>query len=255
MPAPTRKPPTPAQVQAEQRRVLEADQKRQAAAANLPAKVETKLPAAPDTRSAREQYLDEIAPASMVGRMVKFAKEGRFITPDDDAEISGETDFIALVDQTLVGWIKFNGQGEAPDREMGLLYDGFIMPARASLGDSDPSKWELGLNGQPADPWQHQICLVLQNVETAELFTYATSSITGRRAIGNLLRHYDRMVKTHPDHYPIVRLKVGGFQHRDDRVGWVPTPVVATIGRKPREDAAAPDKPNTKADFQDEISF
>jgi hypothetical protein len=39
------------------------------------------------------------------------------------------------------------------------------------------------------------------------------------------------MQRTHPDQYPVVRLKIGGFQHKDDRVGWVKTPVIAVVGR------------------------
>ena len=79
-------------------------------------------------------------------------------------------------------------------------------------------------------------------------------SITGRRAIGNLLRHYDRLVKTHPDFYPVIRLKVGGFQHRDDRVGWVNVPVLAVVGRAPKDSAAKPDT-SLAADMGDEIPF
>ena len=70
---------------------------------------------------------------------------------------------------------------------MGLLYDGFIMPPQSTLPDRDSSKWELGLSGEPDDPWQHQMCLVLQSPGTHELGTFATSSRTGRRAVGNLL--------------------------------------------------------------------
>ena len=138
--------------------------------------------------------------------------------------------------------MRFNGEGEPPDRRMGLLYDGYIMPPRATLGDTDVSQWEIGLDGKPADPWQHFIYLVLQRGDTGELFTYTTSSVTGRRAIGNLLRHYDRLQRTHPDMYPCVRLKTGGFNHRDDRVGWVNVPVLAVVGRAPKDSTA---KPNT----------
>ena len=81
-----------------------------------------------------------------------------------------------------------------------------------------------------------------------------TSSVTGRRAVGNLLRHYDRLQKTHPDMYPVVRLKVGGFNHRDPRVGWVPVPVFAVVGRHPKDDAAKPDSSPT-ADFDDTIPY
>jgi hypothetical protein len=213
------------------------------AGANLPVTANGKgtALAVPDSRSSVQRYLDDVAPASIVGRMVKFNKEGKFVTTDNDDVIGEETDFIALVDQTLVGWIKFNGEGAPPDRIMGLLYDGFAMPPRDALGDDDQAKWEVGLDGRPQDPWQHHVYLVLQRADTSELFTFVTSSITGRKAIGNLLRHYERTKRSKDDSYPLVRLKVGGFQHRDTRVGWVKTPVIAVVGRAPKEGTAKPD--------------
>lgn len=252
---PPRTPPTPQQIMAEQKRQAEKDY--QAAQARLPAK-EPKLPAkiltitVPDKTPA-QSYLDEIAPASIVGRMIKFnIKENAFVTPDDDEKIADAINFTALCDQTLVGWIKFNGEGTAPDRAMGLLYDGFILPPRESLGDDDQAKWEIGLDGQPADPWQHQVYLVLQRPDTQELYTFVTSSKTGRRAVGTLLRHYDRLQKTHPDMYPVIRLKAGGFNHRDPRIGWVPAPVFAVVGRAQKDTATAPDT-SLRADLNDEL--
>jgi hypothetical protein len=246
---------TPKQVAATQKAQAERD-----TAAVKAVVAKTALPATTTNGGAvampsnRQDYLNEIAPASIVGRMVKFSKDGKFITPDDDAVIGEGTDFVALCDQTLVGWIKFNGTGNPPDRVMGLLYDNFLMPARETLGDHDQVKWDMGLDGRPSDPWQHHIYLPLQRSDTGELFTYVTSSITGRRAIGNLLRHYDRTQKTHPDTYPIIKLKVGGFQHRDDRVGWVATPVLAVVGRAPKDSAAKPDS-SLAADVNDQIPF
>ena len=73
------------------------------------------------------RYLDDVAPSNIVGRMIKFSKDGKFFTPDDEAE---DQDFVALCEETLVGWVKFNGPGEPPDRVMGLLYDAYAMPAR-----------------------------------------------------------------------------------------------------------------------------
>ena len=61
------------------------------------------------------------------------------------------------------------------------------------------------------------------------------SSKTGRRAVGNLLRHYDRMQRTHPEEFPVIRLRTGGFQHKDDRVGFVRTPVLVVCGRSPKD--------------------
>jgi hypothetical protein len=205
----------------------------------------------PDNRSYRQRYLDEVAPASIVGRLIKFSKDGQFITADDEEPVPTDTEFAALCDQTLVGWLKFNGEGLPPDRAMGLLYGDFVMPPRQSLGDLDQSEWDMGLDGTPADPWQHHICIVLQNTATQELFTYDTSSKTGRRACGNLLRHYDRMCRTHPDDLPRVRLGTGRFAHKDARVGWVTVPLFIVIGRTPRDGVASPD-PTTTAKYLDD---
>jgi hypothetical protein len=208
--------------------------------------------ARPGGRTPREAYLDEVAPAAIVGRLIKFTREGAFVTADDEAEIPDTADFVALCDQTLVGWLRFNNDAP-PDRRMGLLYNGFVPPPREALGDLDQANWPAGLSGAPEDPWKHQMYLVLQG-ENSELFTFATSSMTGRRAVGNLLRHFDRMQKTHPGELPVVRLKTGGFQHRDERIGWVHTPVFAVVGRTPRDSAAKPDT-SPAADLNDEIPF
>ena len=109
--------------------------------------------AVPDSRPYRDRYLDEVAPASVVGRMIKFnGKDGKFITTDDDPEVAEAVEFIALCAETLVGWVKFNGVGEPPDRMMGLLYDGFVMPPKESLPDRDESQWEEGPGWQARRP-------------------------------------------------------------------------------------------------------
>ena len=54
--------------------------------------------------------------------------------------------------------------------------------------------------------------------------------------------------------FPVIRLKVGGFQHRDERVGWVHVPVFAVVGRAPKDSAAKPDT-SIGADMSDEIPF
>jgi hypothetical protein len=145
---------------------------------------------------------------------------------------------------------------------MGALYDGYIVPDRKSLGDNDEALWELGLNGEPQDPWQDQMYLVLQDAETDEMFTFVSRSVTGLRAIGNLLRHYERLKKTHPDMYPLVNLKKGGFNHRDTRVGWVSTPAFAVVGRHPKDGCMTPgDDPKPRpdaspsADLEDTVPF
>jgi hypothetical protein len=247
--------PTPEHVIAEQKRraAKAAAEEALTGTAVVPASTASTALALPDTRTAAQQYIDENAPSSIVGRLIKFSKDGVFTTPDDGEPVSEDADFIALCDETLVGWIKFNGKDAPPDRVRGLLlYSDFRMPARDTLGDTDATQWESGLSGAPEDPWKSQACLVLQSVETRELFTFTTTSTTGRRAISNLLRHYDRMQKTNADEVPLVKLKPGGFNHR--KVGWVATPVFAVVGRTPRDSAARPDT-SVAADMDDFIPF
>ena len=151
----SRRPPTSTEVIARQK----AD-----AARALAARPAAPLPAvaAVDNRTPQQRYIDEVAPANMEGRLVKFSKDGKFITNDDGETIGEDVDFIALCDETLVGWIKFNGKDTPPDRHMGLLYSDFVMPTRDSLGDLDASQWEAGLSGHPEDPWRSQSCLAVR---------------------------------------------------------------------------------------------
>jgi hypothetical protein len=260
---PTTRPRTTAQVLKQQAEDTERNRPKPAAAAPAgtptpPAPTAVALASstalvAPDTRSDHARYLDAIAPTGIVGRLIKWSKEGEFATNDDGAVIGDDRDFAALCDQVQVGYIKFNDEAP-PDRHMGLLYAGFRMPPREELGDTDPGQWPQGLSGAPTDPWQHMVNLVLQETSTGALYTFSTTSKTGRRAVGNLLRHYDRMQQTHPDMYPVVRLKKSGFQHRDERIGWVATPAFAVVGRMPKDSAAKPDT-SPAGDLDDEIPF
>jgi hypothetical protein len=224
------------------------------AAASLPATTAAaSVPAAIDPRTTHEQYLDDIAPSGVVGRLIKFTKEGKFTYLDDDEEISPEEDFTALIDQTLVSWVRFH-DGAPPERRGGLLYQGFRLPPRETLGDVNPAKWPIGLSGNPEDPFKHEVLLVLQRPATMELATFGTTSKTGRRAVGNLLRHYDRLQRTDPGAFPVVRLKASGFQHSDQRIGWVPTPLFVVVGRSPGHTAAIPDT-SLAAEMNDQIPF
>ena len=249
-------PRSPAQIVAEQkiqaRKLAEA---KKAAENPVPVKIENTAVAVPDNRSSVEQYLDATSPVAVVGRLIKFNKEAKFVTADDDVPIDENAEFIALCDETLIGWIKFHNDGETPpDRIMGALYDGFTLPRRETLGDVDAAEWPAGPSGTPEDPWKHQNALVLQHTTTRELFTFVTTSITGRTAVANLLRHYNRTRKTHPDELPVIRLRTGGFNSKKPGVGWVSVPVFAVVGRAPRDSAAKPDT-SAAADLNDQIPF
>ena len=232
-----------------------AEQKQQAGRTNAqpPAVRKPRPLAAQGQRSPREQYLDEIAPSGVVGRLIKFSKEGQFVFADSDEQVSPDEDFIVLCDQTLVSYVRFH-DGEPPERIGGLLYQGFVLPPRETLGDTNPAHWPIGLSGQAEDPWRHEIMVVLKRPATLELVTFATASKTGRRSVGNLLRHFDRMQRTEPGAYPVVRLRPGGFTHKDGRIGWVATPAFAIVGTTAAHAAAIPDT-SVKNQLNDKIPW
>jgi hypothetical protein len=244
---------TPEEITQQQKEDAEALRRQKA---NVPAKVAAAAPAPTtiDTRTPEEAYLDEIAPSTLAGQMIKFSKEGQFIVRETQEEISPDREFVALCDETLIGWVKFNGEGEPPERRQGLYYHGFVMPPRASLGDMDQSQWPDGLNGAPEDPWQHQMCLVLQDPESTALFTFVTSSPTGRRGVGNLLQHYKRLRNSHPGSNPVVRLKPSGFHSKKKGVGWVPTPSFVVV-KKTAAGSTAPPDTSPGADLNDSIPY
>jgi hypothetical protein len=77
-------------------------------------------------------------------------------------------------------------------------------------------------------------------------------SKTGRRAVGNLLKHYDRLQVTTPGSYPVVRLKPGGYQ--DSRYGWVHVPNFVVVGVSAGHTVAIPDT-SLEGQMNDKIPF
>ena len=178
----------------------------------------------------RARYLDEIAPSGIVGRVIKYARRTA-PSPSTTEKVPEDTTFAALCDETLGRLREVQRPRRAAGHKMGLLYQGFVMPQVESLPDRDESQWELGLDGEPADPWGHWMYLPLQNVDTLEVDTFVTSSKTGRSAVGVLLKHYERLRKDHAGEVPLVQLRSGGFQHKDPRVGWVNKPMFVIVGQ------------------------
>ena len=213
-----------------------------------------RVPTTPDHRSPRQRYLDDVAPSGIVGRLVKFdGKDGKFIFVDTEETISDKEDFVVLADQTLAAWIKFRTRPGANCASAACCTPRLRAATREQLGDNDPTKWEIGkYSGGPEDPWKEEMMLVLKRPATMELLTFSTLNKTGRRAVGTLLKHYDRLQVSSPGSYPVVRLKVGGYQ--DSRFGWVHAPNFVVVGASPGHTAAIPDT-SLKNEMSESIPF
>jgi len=191
----------------------------------------------------------------MTGKHIKFdGKGGGYKVTSDGSIVKEDTQVVVVYPQIQAGYIKFNGKGNPPDRKMGPVFSGFTPPDRESLGDTDQDLWEKSLEGKPQDPWQFQLMVPMQVVETGELLIFSTSSITGKRAVDNLIEQCERMQRLEPDFYPVIKLSIGGFQHRDSRVGWVKTPALPRVGKAPKSDVSAA-LTTASDDMSDSIPF
>jgi hypothetical protein len=257
-----RTPPTSEQIKAEQKRQAEADLvKRKAAlpaapATSVPAKAAPTAVAMPDNRTTPEVYADNVSPSFMPGPLVKFdGKEGHFILASSGDPLDQMKRYIARLPDMWVGWIKFNGEGEPPSRVGGLLYDGYVMPPREALGDTDESNWPLGYGDKkPTDPWLHQQLIPIQDAGTWEILTFGTTNPTGRTAVGALLRAYNRMRRANPNDVPIIQLVPSSYQHRE--FGKVNIPRFVICG-KTKYDAITEPEPELSLgdDLNDKIPF
>jgi hypothetical protein len=173
------------------------------------------------------------------GTFIKFAKDGLYRKQADDVQIPTGTEVAVVYEEIRVGWIKFGEKGQQPERKMGPVFDGFVPPVREELGDLDETQWEIGLSGKPNDPWQFQVLVPMHDIKNGEMYIFGTTSLTGRRECDKLISACARMQKSEPDFYPVVKLDISGFQHRDSRIGWVRTPCFTRTGKAPKSDTSA----------------
>jgi hypothetical protein len=153
---------------------------------------------------------------SQFGKLIKFSK-GRWFQGDN--EIAAGTEFLALMRDTALGDVRWEG-GKPVETRLGFLRDHAKFAQRASLGYLDKSQWETDNRGDPRDPWQQQRFLPLLGLETDELYCWAFSSRGARSAFSDLCRAYSPFRKTNK--LPIVSLQAGHYKHDD--YGRVDTP-------------------------------
>jgi hypothetical protein len=117
-------------------------------------------------------------------------------------------------------------------------------PARA--GEAQPhheDEWETGPGGEPKDPWANTRLVYLVDPDTAEAYTFSTSSWGGRAAVIELGDQIARMRTTYPDAAPIVELRAVEMPTRFGRkskpalkvVGWKNANTRPTETAKPVE--------------------
>jgi hypothetical protein len=150
---------------------------------------------------------EESQSSELGGRIMKFVK-GHYNVGDDEVPAGGE--YVAHVNKLLRGYVKFGG-GKLIEQRLGKVAEGFQVPKREELGDTDQTTWERDANGKPRDPWALQYYLPLESSETGEVSVFVTSSRGGFGAISNLCTVFARNVK---NGLPVIKLGTSSYRHR-----------------------------------------
>jgi hypothetical protein len=132
-----------------------------------------------------EAYGNEMTANLIEGTLLRFSK-GDFVAGQEATEIPLGRRFVAAMDSWMIGWVGWRDNKPIDPSHMGLVIDAFRPPQRSELGDLDKEMWERDSEGTPRDPWQFTNYLVMREVATGEVYTFATNSKGGRSAIGEL---------------------------------------------------------------------
>jgi hypothetical protein len=178
----------------------------------IPQKTSKRTIAMTDNQSLTEQqYIpagdgwgDAAAEASertIRGQLLKFA-DWRWTVGKEGTVVKEGTRLVALA--TVAMWVRWeNGK---PVEQL-VRRPGERLIERNKLSHTNEDEWPIGPGDEPQDPWQNTRLIYFVDPDTAEAFTFSTSSYGGRGAVIELGDTIERMRHAHPDAAPIVELR------------------------------------------------
>jgi hypothetical protein len=201
-------------------------------------------------RNPWERYGDEVNRNRIVGEMLKFSK-GEWLVGRDGVEVLLGTKFVAGVDAMQVGWTKWE-EGRPTDTVMGYLRDGYRVPRRSEMGDTDSEEWPLDdRNGKPRDPWQFSNRFILMDASD-QLFTFPTQSAGGVDACSTLASLYGKHVRAKPRELPVIALDRTSYMHPIRERGKIWKPIFRLVNWTDRKRFDAALKAEAEANVEDE---
>jgi hypothetical protein len=189
----------------------------------------------------------EAAEQTIRGTLLKFA-DWRWTAGKEATPIPDGTKLVALA--TAAAWVRWADQWPIEYR---MREPGRRLPDREELGFTDQSEWEEGPDGEPKDCWQSTRFVYLVDPQTAEAFTFSTSSWGGRNAVATLGDQIARMRSAHPSAVPIVELRAAEMPTKFGRKS---KPVFKVVGWKSAnggEQSAPVERQITAKQADDEI--
>ena len=197
---------------------------------------------------------DEASERILRGTLLKFA-DWRW-TAGQDARPMPEGKRLVAVG-TAAAWVRWSGGKPGEHR---VRRPGEQMAARKELGDTDEAFWEKGPDGKPRDPWQNTRYVYFVDPDTAEAYTFSTSSSGGRGAVSDLGDQIHRKRFSKRGVVPLVEL---GAAPMKTKFGNKSKPLLKVIewiggaspGTQPKQIEQPLAKEPVRRDMDDEIPF
>jgi hypothetical protein len=186
-----------------------------------------------------EAYGNSVCRMTFPGDLLTFSKYGEYKAGQEKVDVPLGTRLVVHPPTTLIGFVRWEGDRRV-DFRMGLLSDGFVPPKRETLGYLDKSQWETFENGGVKDPWQLSNEVVMTGLDDDDaVYTFTTTSKTGRSAFGEVLKLYGHHIRQAPDEYPVVELQRRSYIDRRPGIGEVRVPVFKFVKWVPAAPYAA----------------
>jgi hypothetical protein len=165
----------------------------------------------------------EAAERTIRGTLLKFA-DWRWTAGKEATLVEDGTQLVALA--TAAMWVRWENDRPV---EYIVRQPGKRLPDREDLGYDDQAKWEKGPDDKPKDPWQNTRLVYLVDPQTAEAYTFSTSSWGGRGAVIDLADSIARMRSAHLGACPIVELRAAKMP---TKFGMKSKPILKIVGWK-----------------------
>jgi hypothetical protein len=187
--------------------------------------------AAPPADDGWGDAANEAAERTIRGVLLRFA-DWHWTAGKERRPIADGTRLVALA--TTAMWQRWESGRVAEQR---MRQPGRRMPEREELGFDKQDEWETDSDGEPVDPWKNCRLVYLVDPQTAEAFTFSTSSWGGRGAVADLGDQIARMRSVHLDAVPIVELRAAEMPTRHGRKS---KPVFKIVGWKTADNNQQP---------------
>ncbi len=196
----------------------------------------------------------------MRGQFLKFTK-GDWLYGSDDKELPIGTKLAVNMPMFRLGWKRWEIKQLTGD-VMQLLIDRLPIPARSSLGDTDPEMWPERdeKTGEPRDPWVFVNEVPMMDSDD-NLYTFSIQSKGGLNCMARLCGEYVKGGRMHPGQMPVVEIGKRFYEHA--KWGRTANPTLEIVGWSTWNDEAVlaigagngSDGPQSEVVEEDEIPF